>query len=140
MTAEPGSVVVRNGWPAVPSPLSRACTRARVEEPEPAATGDGAEATESRSDSGGKGAGHEGGVGGGSVPASATYLTSGGISRGVFSSPELQAHDYYADKLNDLEFALAYDSASGSFLGRIKNETNEGLCDAKIKVIVAGGS
>ena len=75
---------------------------------------------------------------GGSASAPATYLTTSGISRGVFSGPEVQADDYYADKLNDLEFALSYDSTSGSFLGRVKNEANEGLCDSRIKVIFDG--
>ena len=50
----------------------------------------------------------------------------------------MQADDYYADKLNDLEFALSHDSTSGSFLGRVKNEANEGLCDSRIKVILDG--
>ena len=85
-------------------------------------------------ESGGEDAGHEGG----SAPAPATYLTTSGITRGVFSGPELKAGDHYADKLNDLEFALAYDSVGGSFLGRVKNEANEGLCDSRIKVIFDG--
>ena len=83
-------------------------------------------------------AGHEGGAEGGSASAPATYLTTSGTSRGVFSGPEVQADDYYADRLNDLEFALSYDSTSGSFLGRVKNEANEGLCDSRIKVILDG--
>ena len=84
----------------------------------------------------GDGASHEGRSEDGSAYAPATYLSTSGISRGVFSGPEVQADDYYADKLNDLEFALAYDSASGSFLGRVKNEAGEGLCDTRIKVIL----
>ena len=103
-----------------------------------AATDDGAEATERGSDSRGEGAGHEGGAEGGSASAPATYLTTSGIGRGVFSGPELHADDYYADKLNDLEFALAYESTSGLFLGRVKNEASEGLCDSRIKVILDG--
>ena len=86
----------------------------------------------------GDGAGHEGGAESGSASAPATYLTTSGISRGAFSGLEVQADDYYADKLNDLEFALSYDSTSGSFLGRVKNEANEGLCDSRIKVIFDG--
>ena len=86
----------------------------------------------------GDGAGHEGGAESGSASAAATYLTTSGISRGVFSGQEVQADDYYADKLNDLEFALSYDSTSGSFLGRVKNEADEGLCDSRIKVILDG--
>ncbi len=102
-----------------------------------AATGDGADHEDGTGDAG-DGAGHEGGAEGGSASAPATYLTTSGISRGVFSGPEVQAGDYYADKLNDLEFALSYDSTSGSFLGRVKNEANEGLCDSRIKVILDG--
>ena len=102
-----------------------------------ATTGDGA-GHEGRSEDGGDGAGHEGRSEDGSAYAPATYLSTSGISRGVFSGPEVQADDYYADKLNDLEFALAYDSASGSFLGRVKNEAGEGLCDTRIKVILDG--
>ncbi|WP_419552959.1 hypothetical protein [Candidatus Poriferisodalis sp.] len=83
-------------------------------------------------------AAREDGAEGGSAPASATYLTTSEISRGVFSGPEVQADDYYADKLNGLEFALSYDGASGSFLGRVKNEASEGLCDSRIKVILDG--
>ncbi len=83
-------------------------------------------------------AAREDGAEGGSAPASATYLTTSGISRGVFSGPEVRADDYYADKLNGLEFALSYDSTSGSFLGRVKNEASEGLCDSRIKVILDG--
>ena len=97
------------------------------------ATRDGAD-----NEDAGDGAGHEGGAEGGSASAPATYLTTSGTSRGVFSGPEVQADDYYADKLNDLEFALSYDSTSGSFLGRVKNEANEGLCDSRIKVILDG--
>ena len=83
-------------------------------------------------------AGHESGAEGGPASAPATYLTTSGISRGVFSGQEVQADDYYADKLNDLEFALSYDSTGGSFLGRVKNEADEGLCDSRIKVILDG--
>ena len=101
------------------------------------ATRDGAD-NEDGTQEAGDGAGHEGGVEGGSASAPATYLTTSGTSRGVFSGPEVQADDYYADKLNDLEFALSYDSTSGSFLGRVKNEANEGLCDSRIKVILDG--
>ena len=75
---------------------------------------------------------------GGSAYAPATYLTTSGISRGVFSGPAVQADDYYADKLNDLEFALSYDRSSGLFRGRVKNEAGEGLCDARIKIIFDG--
>ena len=96
--------------------------------------GDGADTEDA-----GDGAGHEDGTEDGSASAPATYLTTSGTSRGVFSGPELQADDYYADRLNDLEFALSYDSTSGSFLGRVKNEANEGLCDSRIKVILDGG-
>ena len=74
----------------------------------------------------------------GSASAPATYLTSSGISRGVFSGPDVQADEHYADRLNDLEFAISYDSTGGSFLGRVKNEANEGLCDSRIKVILDG--
>ena len=101
------------------------------------ATRDGVD-NEDGTEGGSDGAGHEGGAGGGSASAPATYLTTSGISRGVFSGPEVQADDYYADKLNDLEFALSYDSTSGSFLGRVKNEANEGLCDSRIKLIFDG--
>ena len=87
----------------------------------------------------GDGAGHEGGTEGGSASAPATYLTTTGISRGVFSGLEVQADDYYADRLNDLELAVSYDGTSGSFLGRVKNEANGGLCDSRIKVIFDGG-
>ena len=97
------------------------------------ATRDGADTEDA-----GDGAGHAGGAEGGSASAPATYLTTSGTSRGVFSGPELQADDYYADRLNDLEFALSYGSTSGSFLGRVKNEANEGLCDSRIKVILDG--
>ena len=98
------------------------------------ATRDGADNEDGTEDAGG----HEGGAEGGSASAPATYLTTSGTSRGVFSGPEVQADDYYADRLNDLEFALSYDSTSGSFLGRVKNEANEGLCDSRIKVILDG--
>ena len=101
------------------------------------ATRDGAD-NEDGTEAAGDGAGHEGGAESGSASAPATYLTTSGTSRGVFSGPEVQADDYYADKLNDLEFALSYDSTSGSFLGRVKNEANEGLCDSRIKVILDG--
>ena len=101
------------------------------------ATGDGAD-NEDGTEETGDGAGHEGGTEGGSASAPATYLTTSGTSRGVFSGLEVQADDYYADRLNDLEFALSYDSTSGSFLGRVKNEANEGLCDSRIKVILDG--
>ena len=99
------------------------------------ATRDGADNEDGTEDAGG---GHEGGAEGGSASAPATYLTTSGTSRGVFSGPEVQADDYYADRLNDLEFALSYESTSGSFLGRVKNEANEGLCDSRIKVILDG--
>ena len=94
------------------------------------ATRDGADNEDGTEDAG-EGAAHEGGGEGRSASVPATYLTTSGISRGVFSGPEVQADDYYADKLNDLEFALSYDSTSGSFLGRVKNEANEGLCDSR---------
>ena len=111
--------------------------RAASQDANTTATGGGAghgDGTEEAGD----GAGHEGGTEGGSASAPATYLTTTGISRGVFSGLEVQADDYYADRLNDLELALSYDSTSGSFLGRVKNEANEGLCDSRIKVILDG--
>ena len=101
------------------------------------ATGGGAD-HEDTTEGAGDDAGHEGGAESGSASAPATYLTTSGISRGVFSGLEVQADDYYADKLNDLEFALSYDSTSGSFVGRVKNEADEGLCDSRIRVILDG--
>ena len=66
----------------------------------------------------GSGEGLEGGNEGGSAStAPTTYLTTSGTSRGVLSGPELQADDYYADNLDDLEFALAYDDTTRSFQG-----------------------
>ena len=107
------------------------------QDPNTTATGDGA-GNEDGTEEAGDGAGHEGGTEGGSASVPATYLTTTGISRGVFSGMEVHADDYYADRLNDLEFALSYDSTSGSFLGRVKNEANGGLCDSRIKVILDG--
>ena len=101
------------------------------------ATGDGADHEDGTEDAR-EGAGHGGDAEGGSASAPATYLTTSGISRGVFSGPEVQVDDSYAAKLNDLEFALSYDSTSRSFSGRVKNEANEGLCDSRIKVIFDG--
>ena len=105
-------------------------------------SGEGSEGSHSEAggaSEGGSGEGSESGSGeGAAAVAPATYLSSSGLSRGVFATQDLQADEAYAGKLNDVEFALTYDPSTGLFSGRVKNEVAEGLCDVSFRVIFDG--
>ena len=91
---------------------------------------------------GGDGAeGAEGGSeGGGQASATTTHFTSTGTSRGVHTSQTLAPGDGYAGKLNDLEVAISYDATNDTFVGRVKNEANEPLCNTAVNVVLDANS
>ena len=81
----------------------------------------------------------EGSEGGAEATTSTTtHLSSTGISRGTHTTPGLATDDSYAGKLNDLELAVTFDPASGSFVGRVKNEASAGLCNTTLSVVLDG--
>jgi len=84
------------------------------------------------------GDGADGAEGGGEAAATTKHFTSSGISRGVHASQTLAPADGYAGKLNDLEVAISFDAANDTFIGRVKNEANEALCNTTVNVILDG--
>ncbi len=89
-----------------------------------------------------KGAGSEGAEGASegsaAAPGTTTHLTSAGVSRGIHATQALAVDDSYAGKLNDLELAITYDATKDQFVGRVRNEANEGFCNTSINVTVDG--
>ena len=75
---------------------------------------------------------------GAQTPRTSIHLTSTGVSRGVQTTLVLAEAESYAGKLNGLEIAITFDPASDSFIGRVKNEAPEGLCNTTISVILDG--
>lgn len=100
--------------------------------------GEGSEGGSGEGSEGGSGEGPEGTEGGGQSAASTTHLTSTGISRGVHNSQSLAVGESFAGKLNDLELAITFDPATDSFVGRVKNEANVGLCNTTVNVVFDG--
>lgn len=106
--------------------------------PEVGAAEAGGDSAGSEGGSEGSNEGPEGTEGGGQAAGTTTHFTSTGISRGVHASQTLAPGDGYAGKLNDLEVAVSFDAATDTFVGRVKNEANEALCNTTVNVVLDG--
>ena len=56
----------------------------------------------------------------------------------MHATQQLAAGESYAGKLNDLEIAMVFDASADSFVGRVKNEANQGLCNTTIGIVLDG--
>ena len=98
--------------------------------------GGGEGGDEGGSEGGGEGSGHEGG-GEGDSGANVPFVSSG-QSRGIFESLILMPDEAYAGLLNDTEIAISYDPGNGRFVGRLRNEATEAVCDVRASVELDG--
>lgn len=96
--------------------------------------GEGPEGPEGSSEIGGEGPeGPEGGATGGNEP-----FVSTGMSRGAHQSISLAPDETFAGLLYDIEVAVYYNPVLESFVGRIRNEATEAVCDVRVIVTLDG--
>ena len=96
--------------------------------------GEGPEGPEGSNEIGGEGPeGPEGGATGGNEP-----FVSTGMSRGAHQSISLAPDETFAGLLYDIEVAVYYNPVLESFVGRIRNEATEAVCDVRVIVTLDG--
>lgn len=91
----------------------------------------------------GEGGSEHGGPGGSEGPEGGATGTnppfvSTGISRGTFESIPLAPDESFAGLLHDTEVAVFYNPVLESFIGRIRNEAPEAVCDVEVTVTLDG--
>ena len=65
-------------------------------------------------------------------------FVSTGMSRGSFQSLSLMPDESYAGLLYDTEVAVYFDAVLESFIGRVRNEAPEAVCDVTIVITLDG--
>ena len=92
---------------------------------------------------GGEGEGGADGDGPGHADGSeGTPFVSSGVSReafdGVAESLSIMPEESFAGRLHDTEVAAVFDDAMDAFVGRLRNEAGEAVCDVRVAVVLDG--
>ena len=70
-------------------------------------------------------------------------FVSSGVIRGEFDGADealtLERDETFAGLMGDTEIAATFDAASESFIGRVRNEASEAVCDVQVAVVLDPG-
>ena len=61
-------------------------------------------------------------------------FVSSGVSRGMFESPLLEPNETFAGLFTDTEIAITFDEVMETFIGRVRNEAPQAVCDVQVAV------
>ena len=65
-------------------------------------------------------------------------FVSSGVSRGMSESPLLEPNETFAGLFTDTEIAITFDEATETFIGRVRNEAPQAVCDVQVAVVLDG--
>ena len=65
-------------------------------------------------------------------------FVSSGASRGLSESPLLKYNETFAGLFTDTEIAMTYDEVTETFIGRVRNEAPQAVCDVQVDVVLDG--
>ncbi len=63
-------------------------------------------------------------------------FVSSGVSRGMSESPLLEPNETFAGLFTDTEIAITFDEATETFIGRVRNEAPQAVCDVQVAVVL----
>ena len=66
-------------------------------------------------------------------------FVSNGVSRGLAQSPLLKYNETFAGLFTDTEIAMTFDEVTETFIGRVRNEASQAVCDVQVDVMLDGG-
>lgn len=97
----------------------------------------GGDGLEGGIDGGGNEGGGEGPEGGSSGGGGSVAFVSSGLTLGVFESVPLAPNETFAGLLGDTEIAIRFDKVNEKFIGRIRHEGVDPVCDVKVAVMLS---